>query len=162
MKLWFLHGLESSSQGDKARLLAPLGVVAPDFRGTLQERMAQLQPHLADGQPCVLIGSSFGGLMAALWTLQAPEQVQRLILLAPALHRPDFRPVHPVSVPTLLIHGRQDTVVPPAPVETAARQAFSRLTVWSVDDDHRLKKTSQALNWRALLDLEKAIPDAPS
>lgn len=146
----FLHGLDSSSQGRKARLLASLGVLTPDFSGDLNSRMAQLEPLLGSEQ-WVLVGSSFGGLMAALWTLRHPAQVHRLILLAPAFHRPDFVVPAPVDVPTLLIHGVHDAVVPHELAATRARQAFTSLQVEWVDDDHRLEATARALDWAALL-----------
>jgi pimeloyl-ACP methyl ester carboxylesterase len=151
LKTLFLHGLESSGHGDKARHLATLGVLTPTFTGTLQERMAQLEPWLCDGGRCVLVGSSFGGLMAALWTVAHVEQVERLILLAPALHRPEFVWERPVPTPTLLIHGRQDEVVPFETVGEIAGKVFSDLTLRAVDDDHRLKRTSEASDWKALL-----------
>ncbi|MEW6284150.1 MAG: alpha/beta hydrolase [Candidatus Eremiobacterota bacterium] len=150
----FLHGLESSGRGRKAKFLRACvdGLLTPDFHGTLNERMGQLEPILAGGQRWMLIGSSFGGLMAGLWTVRHPERVERLILLAPALHRPDFAAAGPVGVPTLLVHGVHDTVVPPEPVERVARSAFSDLSVWRVDDDHRLIPTSEGMDWARLLD----------
>lgn len=151
MKAMFLHGLESSSQGVKARALRPLGVVTPDFSGSLGERMQQLEPQLVGEDRWTLVGSSFGGLMAALWTLHNPHRVERLILLAPALHHPDFEVASPVSLPTLLVHGLQDEVVPPQLVRQRAQQAFTHLTVRWVEDDHRLQKTCQDLDWAGLL-----------
>ena len=150
----FLHGLESSGQGHKARLIRTLvpGLHCPDFSGSLSERMSQLEPILAAEPEWVIVGSSFGGLMAALWTLAHPQRVRRLVLLAPALHRPEFDTAcPPVSVPTLLVHGQQDTVVPPDLVEARARAAFSNLTVERVEDDHRLSATSQRMDWATLL-----------
>ena len=147
----FLHGLDSSSQGRKARLLASLGVETPDFTGDLATRMAQLEPLLA-GERWVLVGSSFGGLMAALWTLQNPERVHRLILLAPAFHRPDFVVSAPVDVPTLLVHGVRDTVVPHELARERAALAFSCLRVEWVDDDHRLEATALRMDWASLLE----------
>lgn len=146
----FLHGLESSSQGRKARLLAPMGVETPDFTGTLQERMAQLEPMLGE-ETWLLVGSSFGGLMAALWTLRYPERVSRLILLAPAFHRPDFVVSRPVDVPTLLVHGVRDQVVPHELARERAALAFTQLRVEWVDDDHRLEATALGMDWPALL-----------
>ncbi|MBX3172427.1 MAG: alpha/beta fold hydrolase [Candidatus Eremiobacteraeota bacterium] len=146
----FLHGLDSSSQGRKARLLASLGVETPDFRGDLAARMAQLEPLLGS-ERWVLIGSSFGGLMAALWTLRHPARVHRLILLAPAFHRPDFVVERPVDVPTLLVHGTRDTVVPHELARARAGEAFSHLRVEWVDDDHRLEATARHLDWPALM-----------
>ena len=146
----FLHGLDSSSQGRKARLLASLGVETPDFTGDLAARMEQLAPLLS-GDRWVLVGSSFGGLMAALWTLQNPERVHRLILLAPAFHRPDFVVARPVDVPTLLIHGTRDTVVPHELAAARAREAFTQLRVEWVDDDHRLEATALRMDWPGLM-----------
>ena len=156
----FLHGLESSGQGHKARLIGQLvpGLVCPDFTGSLEERMGQLEPWLAEGS-WMVVGSSFGGLMAALWARANPTRVHRLILLAPALHRPDFdRTGPPLAVPTLLVHGTADTVVPPVEVRDRASRAFSDLTVWWVDDDHRLTATSQSMDWVRLLDPQESRP----
>ena len=146
----FLHGLDSSSQGRKARLLAAMGVETPDFTGTLQERMAQLEPMLGK-ERWLLVGSSFGGLMAALWTLDHPDRVSRLILLAPAFHRPDFVVSQPVDVPTLLVHGVRDQVVPHALARERAELAFTQLRVEWVDDDHRLEATALRMDWAGLL-----------
>ena len=151
----FIHGLEGSSQGFKATMLRGLfpHILTPDLKGSLEERMAQLVPILADKSGWVIIGSSFGGLMATLFTCQHPERVQNLVLLAPALTWPGFadRPRAPVSVPTVVYHGRRDTVVPLEPVRALCEQIFSNLTFHAVDDDHRLRETVQAMDWPALL-----------
>lgn len=155
-RLIFLHGLESSSQGEKAVLLRErlLGILTPDFTGSLQERMTQLYPILGDKTGWTLIGSSFGGLMAALFTCQHPKQVRKLILLAPALNLPEFagRLPAPVDVPTIIIHGTQDDVVPLEPVRALAKKVFINLTYHVVDDDHRLMKTAREIDWHALLE----------
>jgi predicted esterase len=57
----------------------------------------------------------------------------------------------PVSVPTILIHGTADDVVPPGPVKTIARQLFTHLTCLVVDDDHRLGKAVHELDWNIIL-----------
>jgi pimeloyl-ACP methyl ester carboxylesterase len=154
-KLILLHGLEGSSQGFKARYLRERfpHIITPDFHGTLQERMQQLAPILGDTPGWTIIGSSFGGLMGALFTCQHPDQVNRLILLAPALHRPDFaeHPPAPVATPTTIYHAQQDTVVPIAPVHAVAEQVFQHLTFHVVDDDHRLQATMQTIDWHNLL-----------
>ena len=146
----FLHGLDSSSQGRKARLLASLGVETPYFRGDLAARMEQLEPLLGS-ERWVLVGSSFGGLMAGLWTLRHPERVARLILLAPAFHRPDFVVEQAVDVPTLLVHGVRDSVVPHELARERAALAFRCLRVEWVDDDHRLEATALRMDWASLL-----------
>jgi len=155
VSLIFLHGRDSSSQGFKATMLRDLfpHILVPDFRGPLEERMAQLAPILADQSGWTIIGSSMGGLMAALFTCQRPEQVKTLILLAPALILPDFadHPPAPVFVPTVVYHGHGDTVVPLEPVRALCEQVFANLTFHAVDDDHRLRETVQAIDWSSLV-----------
>ncbi len=154
-RLIFLHGLESSSQSSKAVLLRRLfpGMLTPDFTGSLEERMAQLYPILGKEGDWTIIGSSFGGLMGALFTCQHPEQVRKLILLAPALNLPAFAgnlPA-PVDVPTVVIHGTQDDVVPLEPVRALAERVFRNLTYHVVEDGHRLQKVVPALDWSVLI-----------
>ena len=153
--LIFLHGLMGSSQGFKATLLRDLfpHILIPDFRGSLEERLAQLTPILADESEWIIIGSSMGGLMGTLFTCQHPEQVRKLILLAPALTWPDFveNPPAPVSVPAVVYHGRRDAVVPIEPVRDLAARIFTNLTFHVVDDDHSLHKAVQAIGWSSLL-----------
>lgn len=155
-KLIYLHGLDSTSQSGKARQFAARypGMLTPDFTGDFEQRMSQLLPILGDQADWTLIGSSYGGLMGAAYTHDHPAQVRRLILLAPAIILPEFasRPdLHPVSIPTVLIHGRQDDVVPPEPVRLLAERLFSDLTYIPVDDGHRLQNAFEALDWDQIL-----------
>jgi pimeloyl-ACP methyl ester carboxylesterase len=151
----FIHGLLSSGQGFKANLLRGIfpDILTPDFPGDLDERMAKLEAILADGDDHILIGSSFGGLMAALYACAHPRQVQRIILLAPALSYHAFadNPPGPCDVPTVVYHGRRDTIVPLQPVKTLAEQVFTHLQFNVVDDDHMLHETVQRLDWRELV-----------
>ena len=151
----FIHGLMSSSQGIKAVMLRGLfpHILIPNFEGALDERMAQLAPILADGSDWTIIGSSMGGLMGAIFACQHPQQVQKLILLAPALIWPDFadHPPAPISTPTIVYHGRRDTVVPLEPVRVLCERVFINLTFHAVDDDPRLLETVQVINWPSLL-----------
>jgi len=57
----------------------------------------------------------------------------------------------PIPVPTILIHGTQDGVVPLEPVREIAERLFSNLTFYSVDDDHRLHRTANELDWNMIL-----------
>jgi pimeloyl-ACP methyl ester carboxylesterase len=50
-------------------------MLTPDFDGDLPERMAQLRSILGNETGWTLIGSSLGGLMAAIFAAQAPGQV---------------------------------------------------------------------------------------
>lgn len=156
MKRLLIHGLEGSSQGHKAQLLRQVDpqLLTPDFTGDVKERMTQLEAILSpEPEPWFLIGSSLGGLMAALWTCRNPRRVRRLILLAPALHRPEFERSQNY-VPTMLVHGTKDTVVPLEPVAEIARSTFLMLDFHAVEDDHRLKATMELLDWHRLLELE--------
>jgi pimeloyl-ACP methyl ester carboxylesterase len=154
-RLIFIHGMVSSGQGFKARLLRRQfpHILTPDFDGSLEERMAQLLPLLSHQPDWTIIGSSFGGLMGALFTCQNPGQVRQLILLAPALIWPDFAYAlpPPVPVPTVIYHGRRDTVIPLEAVRPLAEKVFLSLDFREVDDDHRLQATVQAIDWPALL-----------
>jgi pimeloyl-ACP methyl ester carboxylesterase len=151
----FIHGLDGSSQGVKARLLRGLypQVLTPDFRGGLDERMQTLYQLLEAKSSWTIVGSSFGGLMAALFTSQRPSQVRKLILLAPALVWPDFAssPPQPISVPTIVYHGSRDEIIPLEPVRQLAKQVFLQLDFRIVDDDHGLYQTVHALDWADIL-----------
>ncbi len=97
-QLVFLHGLESGPHGSKFHLLAGLGlgtVVAPDCEGVHDphERLDIIEATLNGLDDLVLVGSSFGGLMALLYAVRHPDQVAGLVLCAPAVHRPDLMEV---------------------------------------------------------------------
>ena len=158
----FIHGLEGSSQGVKASLLRGLfpEILTPDFPGSLEQRMAQLNGILGGRRNWTMIGSSLGGLMAAMFTIQHPDQVKRLVLLAPALIWPDFAASspEPVNVPTIIYHGKLDAIVPLAPVQAFAERIFRDLKFYTVDDDHGLYKTVHTIDWPALLEIQPTHP----
>jgi pimeloyl-ACP methyl ester carboxylesterase len=155
IRLIFLHGLEGSSQGVKASLLRKLfpGILTPDFSGSLEERMLQLHHLLGIKRSWTIIGSSLGGLMAANFAHQHPGQVERLVLLAPALLLPEFTatPHQPISVPTTIIHGTRDELLPIKAIRKLSEAVFLNLSFVTVDDDHGLYQTVQNLDWFALL-----------
>jgi pimeloyl-ACP methyl ester carboxylesterase len=154
-RLIFLHGLEGSSQGVKATLLRGIfpDILTPDFHGDLDDRMQHLATILEDRAGWTMIGSSFGGLMAALFACRHPERVARLILLAPALVWPDFamQPPEPIDLPVVVIHGSRDTIVPLEATRLLAELVFKNLSFQVVNDDHGLYKTVHALDWASLL-----------
>jgi len=153
--LLFIHGLEGSSQGVKARMLQELfpEIQVPDFSGSLSERMEHLSVILALDQSWTIIGSSFGALMAALFTHQFPQRVDRLILLAPALVWPEFTQLPPssIAVPTVIIHGLRDDVIPIVHVRELAERTFVKCDFRTVDDDHGLHETARKLDWKELV-----------
>lgn len=151
----FIHGLDSSSRGAKGSWFAQHfpNMLIPDFTGSLTERLVELDRILTDKNDLLLIGSSFGGLMAAIFALENPGRVQQIILLAPALNFPDFAnwAGQTTTVPTLLYIGKHDTVCPPEIVIPAARTTFSELIIHQTDDDHLLRATFPAIDWPSLL-----------
>lgn len=152
----FLHGLESNSQTYKAGVIRGHfpQLFVPDFSGPLAERMRALYPLLERKSDWTIIGSSFGGLMGAIFTCEHPDQVRKLVLMAPALMLPEFDPFvrrPPVEVPTLVIHGTRDDIVPLEEVRGIAQKVFANLAYQIVDDDHRLHKATGALDWKAIL-----------
>ncbi len=155
-KIIYLHGLESTSQSGKARQFAEKfpGMATPDFTGEFEERMQQLYPILGNEKDWTIIGSSYGGLMGTVFTCKHPTQVRKLILLAPALLRErfgSFLDIEPVSVPTVLIHGSEDDIVPLEPVREIAEKLFINLEYIVVEDGHRLHKAFEKLNWEEYL-----------
>lgn len=155
MKRVFLHGLESSSKGAKARFLQEQfpDMLIPDFTGSLSERMAALTSILAGSRDLMLVGSSFGGLMATIYAMANETDISRLVLLAPALNFPDFSEYmnKRIAVPTWMFIGNDDTVTPAELVVPQARKIFDELYYEEVADDHMLARTFRQFDWQVLL-----------
>jgi pimeloyl-ACP methyl ester carboxylesterase len=162
--LIFIHGLESSGKGFKGRLFRKIfpRILTPDFKPfdpniTMDElldiRMKELDLILAPKKFWIIIGSSFGGLMATLYTLQNPDKVDRLILLAPFLASHKLEPFmnKVIEIPVIVYHGKDDNVVPYLASREKANLLFTNLTYTIVDDDHSLHKTVQVINWEELV-----------
>lgn len=150
----FIHGLESSGSGFKGRLFKREipGILTPDFKGSLEKRMMVLTEILEGNQPWIIIGSSFGGLMGALYTWKNPDNVSLLILLAPVLVHPDLNSIKlAIDVPVIIYHGKNDDVVPLKTSKEGAMRLFSNLEYNEVDDDHMLHPTVEAINWQEIM-----------
>lgn len=151
----FLHGLDSSSQGTKGRYFKEKfpGMLVPDFSGSLSVRMEKLNGLLSDESEITLIGSSFGGLMASIFTLENSLKVENLTLLAPAINLVEFSDYRELTteVPATVYHGTEDTVIPITPVYEQSKKCFINLTFNRVDDDHMLHKTFKIIDWHELL-----------
>ena len=156
----FIHGLQSSGEGFKGLYLKKIipEILTPDFvkfdpkrtlDDLLNERMAQLNTLLSKRNLWVIIGSSFGGLMGVLYTLQNPERVKRLILLAPYLAtkllKCDNR--SPINIPVIIFHGKYDEIAKFKPSRKKAYRLFTNLEFNATEDDHNLNKTVEKLNW---------------
>jgi homoserine acetyltransferase len=154
----FIHGLDSSSRGTKGSFFSRNypGMIAKDYAGSLEQRMAKLTEDLAGKTNIILVGSSFGGLMAALFTCTHSDRVRKLILLAPALEHGDFRPFYgtALQLPVILYHGTHDVGCLPEPTLAIARRLFANLESHLVDDDHDLHRVFPTLSWDRLLDIE--------
>lgn len=117
--------------------------------------MEKLEGLLEKRENLILVGSSYGGLMAAVYACLHESRVARLILLAPALNLDPYAPYRhkQLTLPVTIVHGLQDDVVPLAPIRTIAEQAFVHRNFLAVDDDHSLHKTFATLDWDRLLSL---------
>lgn len=153
--LVFIHGLESSGWGTKGIFFRERypGMIIEDFEGPFEQRMEKLEGLLAEKNNLILVGSSYGGLMAAVYACLHEPRVRKLILLAPALHLEPFDPYLDtiLQVPIVIFHGWQDDVVPLDAVKTIARRSFANHTFTALDDDHPLHRTFATLDWDTLL-----------
>jgi pimeloyl-ACP methyl ester carboxylesterase len=151
----FIHGLDSSSRGTKGSFFQARypEMFMRDYYGPLEERMAQLERDLSGKSDLILVGSSYGGLMATIFACKNESLIRRLILLAPALGHADlsacFR--RPLQIPVSLYHGRLDDVVPPEPTRQIAMRCFANLDHHIVEDDHNLHRIFPTLDWDSLL-----------
>ena len=99
MRVVYLHGFASSPHSSKAqffrRKFAERGIpmeipVLDEGRFeelTISGQLAVIERAVGD-QPAILIGSSLGGYLAALYTARHQRQIERLVLLAPAFQFP--------------------------------------------------------------------------
>jgi pimeloyl-ACP methyl ester carboxylesterase len=151
----FIHGLESSSQGTKGAFFREKypDMIIGDFFGPFENRMDKLQNLILGKTDLILVGSSYGGLMAAIYTFNNERKVRKLILLAPALNLVEFNPYlkKKLHIPVTIYHGRHDDVVLPDPVHDIARMVFTDLQYHLVEDDHSLHETFKGMNWNRLL-----------
>ncbi|MBA4421679.1 MAG: alpha/beta hydrolase [Syntrophus sp. (in: bacteria)] len=158
----FIHGLDSSSRGTKGTFFHERypEMIMENFSGSLEQRMAQLERGLAAKSNLILVGSSYGGLMAAQFACKNESRTRRLILLSPALGHGDFNPYYeaPLELPVTLYHGRQDLVVPPGPTRRIAERLFRNLEIHLVDDDHNLHLVFPMLDWDMLLEMGESTP----
>ena len=140
LRVQFVHGLEGSPQGSKARLLAEhFTALTPamdtgDFEGCVRTQAEALRSF----QPQVLVGSSFGGAVAVA-LLARGEWRGPTLLLAQAARHYDPEAALPEGVRVWLVHGLRDTLVDPAQSRALAATGSPELVrLIERDDDHPL------------------------
>ena len=141
----FSHGQESGPWGTKIKAMAAmvkeLGCSADsiDYQGIADptERVEKLVAACAGiDDTLVLVGSSMGGHVATA----AAERVNAagLFVLAPAYYMEGYEELTPPppGIPTCIVHGWHDDVVPADNSIRFARQCKAELHL--IDGDHRL------------------------
>lgn len=139
--LYFFHGLESGPHGSKyQRLRESNRVFAPDFQGMdVWERLDKIECETQGLRNLIIVGSSYGGLLASLFYSRNPERVRGLVLMAPALYQEAADKVERMPEDAVVIHARQDDIVPIGPVREKCARHGIQLT--EVDDNHRLENS---------------------
>jgi alpha-beta hydrolase superfamily lysophospholipase len=154
-QLVFIHGLESTAQGTKGQFFRQFfpQMIIEDYTGDFDTRMRKLKGLLSGSVDLIIVGSSYGGLMATQYAIENESRVKKMILLAPALNLPEFRPPEQtkLQMPVIIYHGTNDNIVDPYAVKVIALKYFSNLEHNFVDDDHSLHKTFPLINWKELL-----------
>jgi predicted esterase len=140
IRVQFAHGLESSPQGNKARLFAEhFTALTPsmntrDFAQCVDVHARALEVF----RPNLLVGSSFGGALAVALLMRGLYKGPTLLLAQAALrYIPDAR--LPAGVSVTLVHARQDDVVPFQDSEQLAQTGTPELVrLLAREDDHAL------------------------
>jgi pimeloyl-ACP methyl ester carboxylesterase len=167
--LYYLHGYQSSPDGEKATVLKKtLQAVPITYRDGSPEELVisrclnRISAVIQNDHDIVLIGSSLGGFLAAATAL-TNANVRRLILLNPAIIPPDvdlhtiqgipLRILQEMSNPRLfqekipasvtILRGTLDDVVPDEWILRFAKA--QNATIQLYNDDHRFSKNLQNL-----------------
>lgn len=128
-RLGWTHERPDYTDLDALRECGELG----DVPARLQRLLARAQDAAARG-PLVLAGSSLGAWISAQVSLQVP--VRGLFLMAPPIWPGAPHAMQAADVPTSIIHGWHDELIPAANVVDWAAARSARLLL--VDDRHRL------------------------
>ena len=145
------HGLESSPDATKASALAKVAESLgwsqerPDYRdldsidrlGDVHARVARLRQISSQAKgPLVLAGSSMGAFISAQVSRQVPVLGLFLMALPTCLREGYDLALEAADVPTCIIHGWDDELIPAADVVRWAQPRRDRLVL--VNDSHRL------------------------
>ena len=128
-QLGWTHERPDFSDLDAKREVSELG----DVPARVQRLLAIAREAAARG-PLVLAGSSLGAWIAGKVSKQVP--VKALFLMAPPITLDPRHPIEAARVPTSIVHGWDDELIPHAEVVAWAHERRARLLM--VDDSHRL------------------------
>jgi predicted alpha/beta-hydrolase family hydrolase len=154
------HGFESGPDATKVTALADVAQrlgwthERPDYGdldamhevselgdvSTRLQRLLLLATEAASRGPLVLAGSSLGAWISARASLEVP--VRGLFLMAPPVSMGPAPGLDAATVPTSIIHGWHDELIPAAQVFDWAAARDARLLL--VNDSHRLSDHVQA------------------
>jgi predicted esterase len=154
LRVQFIHGLEGSPQGSKARQLAEHFETRSPAMDTsdFEACVAGQAEVLEDFRPDVLVGSSFGGAVAVALLERALWRGPTLLLAQAALHY-DSAARLPEGVTIWLVHGREDNIVDPEQSRSLSRTGSpERVRLIEVNDDHPLHasvSTGRLVEWVA-------------
>ena len=128
-RLGWSHERPDYTDLDAKREAGELGDVAARL-----QRLLGLAKSAAVRGPLVLAGSSLGAWISGAASLQVP--VRGLFLMAPPVAMKGALPLDAARVPTSILHGWHDELIPALDVVEWARVRDARLLL--VDDTHRL------------------------
>jgi predicted esterase len=141
-RVQFVHGLEGSPQGAKARLLAAhFEALTPamdtrDFEACVRVQREALERF----RPDLLVGSSFGAAVAVALLSRGHFRGPALLLAQAAL-RYDPSARLPEGVRVWLVHGLRDELIDVEESRRLARTGTPGLVrLLEVDDDHPLRE----------------------
>ena len=139
-RVLFVHGLEGSPQGAKARLFAKhFDASTPAMDTSDFEACVDVQARAIESfGPDVVVGSSFGGAVVVALLERGAWRGPTLLLAQAAVHYNADAQL-PENVPVWMAHGTRDTLIP---VEHSRRLAATgspdQVRLLEVDDDHSL------------------------
>ena len=128
-RLGWSHERPDYTDLDARREAGELG----DVPARLQRLLGLAQAAAARG-PLVLAGSSLGAWISAQASLQVP--LRGLFLMAPPIWPGEKHAMQAADVPTSILHGWHDELIPATGVIEWARARSARLLL--LDDSHRL------------------------
>jgi len=134
-RLGWTHDRPDFTDLDALRDKGPLGDVAARL-----ERLLELSRLASSRGPLVLAGSSLGAWIAGRVSLQVG--VAGLFLMAPPIVLDPQHPLDAARVPTSIVHGWHDELIPASDVVAWSQARAARLLL--VDDSHRLSAHVQA------------------